>query len=90
VRLKSGGPEMTVREVKKGVVTCDWHEGSKTRRETYFAQQLVSTERTLDNIEVARRILFILNRGAREADPASEPRTLEDYSNILAKDNRNK
>jgi uncharacterized protein YodC (DUF2158 family) len=60
VRLKSGGPQMTVREEKKGALVCDWFEGDKLRRESFFAEQLTEAATASEDLEVAQRIAVLL------------------------------
>ena len=60
VRLKSGGPQMTVREEKKGALVCDWFEGDKLRRESFFAEQLSEAATQAEDLEVAQRIAALL------------------------------
>jgi uncharacterized protein YodC (DUF2158 family) len=60
VRLKSGGPQMTVREEKKGALVCDWFEGDKLRRESFFAEQLSEGATPAEDLEVAQRIAALL------------------------------
>ena len=41
VRLKSGGPVMTLgKEMATGGWRCDWFEGKTAKRETYYLEQL--------------------------------------------------
>jgi uncharacterized protein YodC (DUF2158 family) len=40
VRLKSGGPAMTVVAVEGERITCDWFEGSKKHEDTFPAAGL--------------------------------------------------
>ena len=35
VRLKSGGPAMTVKAIEGDWVSCDWFEGSKKHEDTF-------------------------------------------------------
>ena len=60
VRLKSGGPQMTVREEKKGALVCDWFEGDKLRREAFYAEQLSEAATQAEDLEVAQRIAALL------------------------------
>jgi uncharacterized protein YodC (DUF2158 family) len=40
VRLKSGGPAMTVKAVEGAWVSCDWFDGSKKHEDTFPAAGL--------------------------------------------------
>jgi uncharacterized protein YodC (DUF2158 family) len=40
VRLNSGGPAMTVRVVERGVVLCDWFDGTKKCEDKFPAATL--------------------------------------------------
>ena len=68
---------MTVREVKKGQVVCDWWEGNKARRESYYVEQLVSAAKKMTDLEVARWIAFTLQNAAREKGVSPAPDTLD-------------
>lgn len=41
VQLKSGGPKMTVTEIKAGGVWCVWFAGSKREREYFTTESLI-------------------------------------------------
>jgi uncharacterized protein YodC (DUF2158 family) len=84
VRLNSGGPDMTVREEKKGVVVCDWSEGNKTRRESYYSEQLSPAATELSDIERARRIAFILRQAVQQKD--APPQTLDGLIDAVLKE----
>jgi len=43
VKLKIGGPEMTVKSIK---IVCEWHDGNSIREETYDAKELENSEPT--------------------------------------------
>jgi len=40
VRLKSGGPRMTVRQVDDGLVKCAWFDGCDRKSADFWAQEL--------------------------------------------------
>jgi hypothetical protein len=76
---------MTVREEKKGLVVCDWCEGSRTRRETYYVEQLSSAAREMSDLEVARRIAFILQAGVRAKGGKPELSTVDEIIETVLK-----
>jgi uncharacterized protein YodC (DUF2158 family) len=67
VRLRSGGPQMTVREEKKGAVICDWSEGDTTRRDSFYVEQLTPVDRAPDDLEIARRVAALLQETLAKA-----------------------
>ena len=84
VRLRSGGPEMTVREEKKGSVVCDWSENETTRRDSFYAEQLISVDRGPDDIEIARRIAALLQETLAKKDrTASAPNSMSEAVGAL-------
>jgi uncharacterized protein YodC (DUF2158 family) len=42
VRLKSGGPNMTVQQVDRSGVTCSWFDDSKAQSAIFAAEALVN------------------------------------------------
>lgn len=44
VRLKSGGPKMTVEDFATPIVACVWFEGTKINRGSFVFQTLVKSE----------------------------------------------
>ena len=42
VRLKSGGPVMTIREIDGEYAACDWFNGSELKRGRFHLSQLES------------------------------------------------
>jgi hypothetical protein len=68
---------MTVREEKKGHVVCDWTEGNTTRRDSFYAEQLVPVDRGPDDIEIARRIAALLQETLAKKD-SPPPNSLND------------
>jgi uncharacterized protein YodC (DUF2158 family) len=70
VRLKSGGPQMTVREEKKGALVCDWFESDKLRRESFYAEQLSEGATPAEDLDVAQRIATLLQEAvAKKGNP---------------------
>lgn len=67
VRLNSGGPELTVRNVDGDSISCDWFDGATLRQKVFDKRQLVSASRQMTNLELARRIAFIFNSAIIEA-----------------------
>ncbi len=73
VRLNSGGPELTVRDVDGDSVSCDWFDGATLRQKAFDKRQLVTASSQMTNLELARRIAFIFNSAMIEAgDDASK------------------
>ena len=49
VRLKSGGPTMTIREVDEELIVCDWFEGSKAQEKSFHVSQLIPIANPTDS-----------------------------------------
>jgi len=67
VQLNSGGFEFTVGSVVNDQVTVNWCEGKKLRTKSFHASMLQRPPSSKSSeLEVARRIAFVLAKAARE------------------------
>jgi uncharacterized protein YodC (DUF2158 family) len=67
VVLNSGGPELTVHSMEGDKIKVCWFEGVKLKEHVFSKSELKpATERKLSDLESARRVAFVLNRGARQ------------------------
>ncbi len=83
VQLKSGGPEMTVGQTDGATVYCDWSEGGKTRSRSFLAGQLVFSESKQSDLELSRRIAYLLDKGVRESGGEAKNMNLEEQISYL-------
>jgi uncharacterized protein YodC (DUF2158 family) len=64
VRLRSGGPAMTVHGVDSDDVTCHWFVKEELKQKVFKLSQLQDLEiEQMSDQELARRISFLLERG---------------------------
>nr|WP_277813037.1 DUF2158 domain-containing protein [Hyphomonas oceanitis] len=69
MRLRSGGPQMTVFSVEDDVVTCHWFVKDELKQKPFKADQLQEAEiEQMSDHELARRIAFILEKDKRSGD----------------------
>jgi uncharacterized protein YodC (DUF2158 family) len=67
VQLKSGSPNLTVRSVEGTEILVEWFEGEKPKKHAFHVAQLeLAPQKTFSDLELARRISFILQKGARQ------------------------
>jgi uncharacterized protein YodC (DUF2158 family) len=66
VQLKTGGPKLSIRSVGKDEITVEWFEGDKLRKHSFLPAQLqLVPEEVMSDLELARGVAFILQKGAR-------------------------
>jgi len=66
VRLKSGGVDFTVQSMEKNKVSVRWSENDRIKSDVFEGQMLEhSRQQNMDDLEIARRIAFALEVGAR-------------------------
>jgi uncharacterized protein YodC (DUF2158 family) len=71
VRLKSGGPKMTVHKVKRTVVTCHWASGENIRKKDFEHAELEVADRLQRMSDKELRQLIareVISLNAFEAD----------------------
>jgi uncharacterized protein YodC (DUF2158 family) len=67
VQLKSGGPNLTIRSIEGDGITVEWFEGEKLKKHSFLSAQLqLVPEKKLSDLEIARRIAFVLRKGASD------------------------
>ncbi|MFN4186137.1 MAG: YodC family protein [Hyphomonas sp.] len=64
VKLRSGGPAMTVHSIDSDEVVCHWFVKDELKQKAFKAIQLQGLEvEEMSDQELARRISFILEKG---------------------------
>jgi uncharacterized protein YodC (DUF2158 family) len=67
VQLKSGGPNLTIRTIKEGEITVEWFEGETLKSHSFLSAQIqLVPDKNVSDLDVARRIAFLLQKAARE------------------------
>jgi uncharacterized protein YodC (DUF2158 family) len=73
VKLVTGGPDMVVENLTEDGALCTWFDGAKDKKRTFHPDLLIKTvSPKLSNLELARRIAFILARAERNPSEAAQ------------------
>jgi uncharacterized protein YodC (DUF2158 family) len=92
VRLKSGGPKLTVKSAGDDQVTVDWFEGDKLRTKSLLVGELEFADEQLSYSELAQQMAPLIESAVREAPGYSEAdaKSLERIISLLTQGQRGK